>query len=320
MKHTLNVGESVLRSIAVAVGLFCIAIVLTDCGAGSGQANDLNTSTGTTATSPTIGDALFTGLQNLEFVANDCSSGTGYYDGCTGSLGSGPGTNLGLEFTPNAQAIISAAHGGAGNFTGNPSNHPVMFFHTDDHVAVTFRKGVALGLWFYYSALQNGQATVYDGPSGTGNILTSVSLNPNDSGCDTYKMCVWTPVGVPLSAMANSIQFSGTADDLGIGDLHLGKPLPSTTTVTTTQDPGQPCGAAVFTATVSGIGGVVPADTQDGKITFRAGTTVVASAVPLVSGAASVTESLPSGTTITAVFKPTLSFAGSQGSMVLTCQ
>jgi len=72
----------------------------------------------------TTGIATFGGLKNLEFVNN-------YYNGGTGSMGSGPASkNLHLEFTANAQAIVSGAKGGSGNFINNPGGYPVMFFQS----------------------------------------------------------------------------------------------------------------------------------------------------------------------------------------------
>jgi hypothetical protein len=273
-----------------------------------------------TATSPTSGIVFFTGLKNLEYITNACSNGTGYYDGCKGSLGSGPGPNLGLEFSTNAQAIVSAAKGGSGNFTGNPNGNPVMFSNSYNYVIINVKNGVDVGLWFWYSALQMGQVTVYDGANATGNVLFNSNLSPNNSGCNTYKMCVWTPVGIPLTPIANSIQFSGTADYFAIADIHLGKPLPSTTTVTSNQDPTKPCGSAVYTASIHGIGGAIPANSQNGLVKFRTPAGILADNVPVVNGAASLTETLPSGTTVTAIFKPTVSFGGSSGSMLVACQ
>jgi hypothetical protein len=58
-------------------------------------------------------------LKNLEFIDQ-------FYNGGMGSLGTGPGPNYGLQFTANAQTIISASKGGSGNFIGNPGGLPVM--------------------------------------------------------------------------------------------------------------------------------------------------------------------------------------------------
>jgi len=224
----------------------------------------------------TKGVVSFGGLQNLEFVNQ-------FYDGGKGSMGSGPGPNFGLQFTANAQAIISANNGGSGNFTGNPGNYPVMFFQTGPNVTVTATSGIDTGLWFYYSALQPGAVTVYAGPNGTGKILANVTLTPNNSGCTTYKLCVWSAVGVPLSATAGSISFAGVPDYLAIGTMHLGYALPTSIVLTSSQNPSVQGEPVTFTAAVTATG-TAPA----GSVTFKAAGKVVG-AVPVVGGVASVT-------------------------------
>ncbi len=231
----------------------------------------------------TKGIATFGGLKNLEFINN-------YYNGGTGSLGSGPGKDLQLEFTGNAQAIVSGAKGGSGNFINNPGGYPVMFFQTGTSVVVNATAGISVGLWFSYSALQSGSVTVYDGPNGTGNILANISLSPNNVGCNTYKMCVWSPVGVPLTTNAASIRFSGVANFLGIGAIHLGVKIPTSTTLMSSLNPSVEGEAVTFTAAVSATG-TAPV----GTVKFLAGNTTLAE-VPVVGGTASLTvTSLCSG-------------------------
>lgn len=163
----------------------------------------------------TTGIVTFGKLKNLEFVNQ-------FYDGGKGSLGSGPGPNFGLTFTSTAQTITSASKGGSGNFINNPGKFPVMFFQKGSNVTISVANGVDTGVYFYYSALQTGKFTVYSGANGAGNILASVSLPANNTGCTTYKMCVWTRIVVPLSATANSIVFSGVANNLAISKTYLG--------------------------------------------------------------------------------------------------
>ena len=55
----------------------------------------------------------FEGLADWEGVAE-------FYNGGTGTLGSGPGSNHGIRFT-NAIALIDSDAGGSGNFGGEPS-------------------------------------------------------------------------------------------------------------------------------------------------------------------------------------------------------
>jgi Bacterial Ig-like domain (group 3) len=235
----------------------------------------------------------FSGLKNLEFINQ-------FYDGGMGSLGSGPGPNYGLQFTANAQTIISASKGGSGNFIGNPGGYPVMFFQTGTNVTMTATNGVQTALWFYYSALQTGSATVYTGPNGTGTILAHVSLPPNNSGCNTYKLCVWSPVGVPLSTTAGSISFAGGPDYLAIGTIHLGHALPTSMVRASSQNPSVLGEPVTFTATVTATGAV-----PVGNVTFKIGTVV--KVAPVVNGIASDTESsLKAGSTgISAKFQGT---------------
>jgi hypothetical protein len=240
----------------------------------------------------TKGIVTFGGLKNLEFVNS-------FYNGGTGSLGSGPGRDFQLEFTANAQAIISAAKGGSGNFIGNPGGYPVMFFQTGNDVVINATAGISVGLWFTYSALQPGTFTLYDGPNGTGNILASITLTPNNTGCNTYKMCVWSPVGIPLTTNAGSLRFSGVANYLGIGAIHLGVKLPTSIILTSSQNPSVQGQAVTFTATVSATGAA-----PLGTVRFKAGNKIVGE-VPVVGGTASITlSSLPVGSTkISAIFR-----------------
>lgn len=240
----------------------------------------------------TKGIVTFGNLKNLEFINQ-------FYDGGKGSLGSGPGPNLGLQFTANAQTIVSASKGGSGNFINNPGGYPVMFFQTGDAVTMTATNGIGVALWFYYSALQTGKATVYAGPNGTGTILASITLPPNNSGCTTYKLCVWSAVSAPLSTTAGSITFAGVADYLAIGSIHLGSAIPTSMVLTSSQNPSVQGEAVTFTATVTATG-TAPV----GSVTFKAASQIVG-VVPVSGGVASITlSSLKTGsTTISAKFQ-----------------
>ena len=255
----------------------------------------------------TKGVVSFGGLKNLEFVNQ-------FYNGGEGGLGSGPPPkNLHLEFTSNAQAIVSAAHGGSGNFIGNPGGTPVMFFQTGKDVIVNATEGVSVGLWFSYSALQPATATVFDDANGTGNVLASITLTPNNVGCNTYKMCVWSPVGVPLVTPAASIRFSGTANFLAIGTIHLGVKLPTSTVLTSSQNPsvrGQP---VTFTATIAATG-AVPA----GTVQFKNNNVLLGEVVVSGNTASLTWSSLPAGDNIIrAVFRGT-GFVTSSANLVQT--
>jgi hypothetical protein len=242
----------------------------------------------------TKGAVTFGSLKNLEFIDQ-------FYNGGMGSLGSGPGPNFGLQFTANAQTIVSASKGGSGNFINNPGGYPVMFFQTGNTVTMTATNGVDTAVWFSYSALQTASATVYSGPNGTGTILAGLTLPPNNSGCNTYKLCVWSAVAVPLNAIARSISFAGVPDYLAIGTVHLGSAIPTSIVLTSSQNPSVKGEAVTFTATVTATG-TAPV----GSVTFKAANQVVG-VVPVSGGVASITLSnLKKGSTqISAKFQGT---------------
>jgi hypothetical protein len=242
----------------------------------------------------TKGVVNFGRLKDQEFINQ-------FYDGGTGSLGSGPGPNYGLQFTSNAQAIVSASKGGSGNFIGDPGGLPVMFFQTGNNITMTATNGLQTALWFYYSALQAGSVTVYSGANGTGTILASVTLPVNNSGCNTYKLCVWTVVGVPLTAPAGSVRFAGVADYLAIATIHMGQNIPAAMDLVSSQNPSVLGEPVTFTATVTATGAA-----PVGNVTFKAGNKVLG-VVPVAGGSASITvTSLKTGTTnINAKFQGT---------------
>lgn len=234
----------------------------------------------------TKGIVTFGHLKDLEFINQ-------FYDGGTGSLGSGPGPNYGLTFTSNAQVIKSASQGGSGDFINNPGSYPVMFFQTGNVATMTATNGMQEAIWFYYSALQQGLVTVYSGPNATGNILASITLPVNNSGCTGYKLCVWSPVGIPLSTTAGSISFAGIPDYLAIDTIHLGSTLLDSITLTSSQNPSVSGEPVTFTATVAATGAA-----PVGSVTFKAAGKVLGT-VPVSGGVASLTvSSLKVGSTV----------------------
>ena len=242
----------------------------------------------------TKGNATFGGLKNLEFVNN-------YYNGGTGSMGSGPpAKNLHLTFTSNAETIISAAKGGSGNFVGNPGGYPVLFFATGNSVVLNSDGGVATALWFSYSALQPGSVTVYAGANGGGTVLANITLPPNNVGCTTYKLCVWSPIGIPLPTSAGSLRFSGSANNLAIATIHFGAKIPTSIAVTSSPNPSTVGQAVTLTAAVAATGAA-----PVGSVRFKNGNKTLGE-VPVVGGLASIqVTTLPQGSS-----KISVSFRG----------
>lgn len=99
-----------------------------------------------------------------------------FYDGGLGGLGSGPGPNFGITFSPNALALIDFDAGGSGNFGGEPSPDTTMFFLSGTAI-LNIPAGFDTGFSFFYSAINNpGSIDVYDGLNATGTLLTSLPL------------------------------------------------------------------------------------------------------------------------------------------------
>lgn len=98
----------------------------------------------------------FEGLGSLEGVGE-------FYNGGTGSNGSGPGPALGIRFSQNALAIIDSDAGGSGNFGGEPSPSTVLFYTTGEAATLSYPAGFTTGVSFYYSAVnQPGSISIYD--------------------------------------------------------------------------------------------------------------------------------------------------------------
>ena len=132
----------------------------------------------------------FNGLQNREEVLN-------YYDGGTGSLGSGPGTNYGITFTPSfiAVAVTGFENPDVGALNGSSATMNVP-------------GGFTNVFSFYYEDFDgSGSVTLWSGLNGTGVELADIPLSAESS---------WDPVAAFLSgANAKSVVFSGTSVEFG---------------------------------------------------------------------------------------------------------
>ena len=132
----------------------------------------------------------FNGLQNREEVLN-------YYDGGTGSLGSGPGTNYGITFTPSfiAVAVTGFENPDVGALNGSSATMNVP-------------GGFTNVFSFYYEDFDgSGSVTLWSGLNGTGVELADIPLSAESS---------WDPVGASLVGKdAMSVMFSGTSVEFG---------------------------------------------------------------------------------------------------------
>lgn len=143
----------------------------------------------------------FSGLGNNE-------QPLGYYMGGYGSLGSGPGPNYGITFSPNS-SVITAAHGNL--LTANGT------------IVMDIGPEFANSLKFGYVAAAPEVVDVWSGYDGTGYLLATRTLTPN-SWCQTLN-CGWAHAAEGFSGAAASVTFSGGNSLFGLGAVKLGTPI-----------------------------------------------------------------------------------------------
>jgi hypothetical protein len=89
------------------------------------------------------------------------------------------------------------------------------------NVAGGFNTGFSL---FYTAAMAPGSITLWSGLDGTGSLLATLSLPVN--GACTTASCNWTPAGVTFAGTAESVDFSGSAGNVGFDNVTLGSAAP----------------------------------------------------------------------------------------------
>jgi hypothetical protein len=178
------------------------------------------------------------GLKNQEEILN-------FYNGGTGSMGSGPGPSDGVTFSANALASISLTDGGGtGNFKNAPSKPTANFFTAGTGLTLAAEvmnsTGFTNSLSFFYSSNSiavggvSPSVTVYSGPNGTGSVLASLldladtmnngtscsSSNPPPSNCGLFNN--WVSESVSFSGTAESVVFAGSVNRIGFDNITLG--------------------------------------------------------------------------------------------------
>ena len=180
---------------------------------------------GILAASMSISTAATAGpiVLNFEGVA-DLASVNDFYNGGTDSAGNS-GTNYGISFSSTSLGIIDSDSGGSGNFANEPSSSTVLFFTDGTAATMNVAAGFDTGFSFFYSSNAAGFVRAYDGLNGTGNLLASLTFGANITGCGgdpsgTY--CRFDPVGVTFNGIARSVDFGGSANNVGFDDITLG--------------------------------------------------------------------------------------------------
>jgi hypothetical protein len=189
-------------------------------GSASADVIDL-TFEGINATYPTT---------NYAFVQN-------FYNGGTSSAGTS-GTNFGISFSSNAQAICLNTPGvtsGCSNTSrgglGDPaSQQGALFFLSGAQTFMNVPAGFDTGFSFNYTAIvEPASITVFSGLNGTGTALATLSLPTTPSTCSAVfgaDFCPFFPIGVSFSGTAESVSFAGVADQVAFDDVTFGSVTP----------------------------------------------------------------------------------------------
>jgi len=170
----------------------------------------------------------FEGLKNFEQVEN-------YYNGGTGSLGSGPGPNYGITFSSYALAYIPGQQTGKVTpFPGDPSPPTVLLaFNTANpfgagyptSITMDVTGGFSQGLNFYDIAIgRTGSVSFWSGADGSGTMLAQQTLPITPEAFSG-------PTTVLFSGTAHSVVFTGGNDQLAIDDISFVTPVPEPSTL-----------------------------------------------------------------------------------------
>lgn len=147
----------------------------------------------------------FGGLQNMQPVGN---------------------TYSGVSFSSNILVLHAVGQNGSGAFAPDPTQTPIIFINgvtgSPATGIINVAAGFTTGIQFYFSAGFNESVTVWSGSNGTGTILATLALSPNNLPCTGFpSYCNWTSASLAFSGKAKSVTFAGPANGLGIADITL---------------------------------------------------------------------------------------------------
>lgn len=168
----------------------------------------------------------FEGLKNLELVQS-------FYGGGAGSAGS-VGTDYGITFDNNAQAVVSATAGGTGSLSNLPSGTTALFFQ-QGAVTLNLAQGFTDSFSFQYSTVTaTGLVQIFAGENGTGALIDQYVISALGTNCKPGDLdfCKWNAGGGAFVGTAHSIVFGGVAnqiayDNITFGNLALPNPNPN---------------------------------------------------------------------------------------------
>jgi len=152
-----------------------------------------------------------------------------FYNGGTDSQGNS-GEDYGISFGSDALACIDSDNGGGCGFANEPTAHTAMFF-TSGSAVLNNAVGFDSSFSFYYSSTTSVAVDVYSGINLTGDLLGSINLGANwqDNSCGgdpTGAFCNWDIGSLNFAGVAHSIDFGGTANQVGFDNITFGAASP----------------------------------------------------------------------------------------------
>jgi hypothetical protein len=176
---------------------------------------------------------------NFEGINKTYPSGyafiNGFYDGGTSSDGT-TGTNYGISFSSNAQAIclnstsVTCSNTSRGGLGDPNSQKGGLFFLSGSQTFMDVSGGFTTGFSFEHANIsQAGSVSVYSGLDGTGTLLATLNFGTTPSGpCPGYNagFCPFFASGIAFSGTALSVSFAGVANQVVFDDVTFGSTNP----------------------------------------------------------------------------------------------
>jgi len=136
------------------------------------------------------------------------------------------GVYSGIAFSSNFLVLRSVTKGGSGAFAPDPTGTPILFVNgvtgTKATAIMNVSSGFTTGIQFFFSAGFKETVTVWSGANGTGTVLATLALSPNNLPCSGFpSYCNWTSASLGFSGTAKSVTFTGPANGMGIADITL---------------------------------------------------------------------------------------------------
>ena len=128
-----------------------------------------------------------------------------YYNGGTGSYGTGPGPASGATFL-NESAAYNFYNG-----SNEPSPGILALIPSDNTMNINFANPIR-GFSYYYTSSVNVTLRAYSGPNGTGTLVSTSTFGANSNGPAGNKYNTWNPNSWSWTDDARSITLTGTGN------------------------------------------------------------------------------------------------------------